>query len=909
MALVNPDITNGEFDLQLTSGSTVIPLVMCDNSGNRNPLAFTRNPVRRSSLKMYSDQQRYADLEPPWTPVAQTDWSGGRGSKDFDKDASMYYDGYQVNTTRVGEIILGPKPISISLGEMVEMSNTLYTPISPMAYAAYFLDALSNASLYIKYSYAATKDISVKDITVILNRVSAAPTSGKLYLGLAVGGGGVTYSENYVDLTKVPQAVANYYRFVFTSPINVSNGQSFDLIFKSVNLTTTERIDVRAYRSNDEPAAGGYSWGTDGVNYTPAGWGYKFYWLMTNSGVKRNKPHFFEYKGALYYVLQNNDGSSSRLYLNGDHGLAKTGATTNTITIKGKATWTLNEAAGCIAVIVQGAGSNQPQNWRVIIGNTATSSGETALTFSDEWDIAPAENDVIAIVASEKFTEIKGTDGKTFDDAYNAVVTDVLSVNGLVYFACGDAATLIRMYAYNNAGVWTYNWSDHTASSYTDGSVEEDTTHAKFTYLAYMSDQTGTYIVGARGGYPSYIKRAKAIDGTGWTGSGESILAWGDAVNVGNLYERITGLEVYGEFGNLHIMKEGSVYELYDGRPVEIAIREMRNTLDYRNGKAHCVKGVYLYFSWHDTLLRYYNGMLDTIGPDRAEVAIPTENRRGYFSALAPYAGQLLASVDAGIDGVSSVLAYNDRGWCELYRGTMGERIQNLYIQSIPGNAVDRLWVAEGNKLSWLPLSVDPYNHPKDAYNPYQFVQSGNIISSWFYLGLQDIDKLYNALKLVSENCDSTYTMTAQYQTDDDQNWYDIPGTYDAFSKSLGLASSPSVTGKRLRYQLTLNGDGAGTPRVLAAVLDTITRLPNKYRTTVTCRLDLGAEDDYATALAKFNAISGLQDLATPVTVQSVVDMLDGTTAFVDGLTPRIMKMSGKNNRPSYLCQFELIEV
>lgn len=96
-------------DLILSSGGVSVPLILCDRAGKRNPLSFTRAPINRGSLKMYSGTQKYADLEPPWTPVAQSDWSGGRGSKDFDNDESMYYDGYNVNTVRPGEIILGPK--------------------------------------------------------------------------------------------------------------------------------------------------------------------------------------------------------------------------------------------------------------------------------------------------------------------------------------------------------------------------------------------------------------------------------------------------------------------------------------------------------------------------------------------------------------------------------------------------------------------------------------------------------------------------------------------------------------------------------------------------------------------------------------------------------------------------------
>jgi len=895
MAVVDPDILNSEYDLQLTSGATVIPLRMCDSRGNRSALAFTRDPVRRSSLKMYSDQQKYSDLEPPWTPISQTDWSGGRGSKDFDKDASMYYDGYQVNTIRPGEIILGPKPTICVQSPL--MSNTADSTEGAVGSESTWDRAL------VAFKFTATESITVKKIYLSLRKTSTAIWSMRVGLAAVSSGepGAVTYSD-YVG-GGISQSGLETVVFTISAGFAITSSTSYFLVFDVYavpDLSPGQYLYFLESTTTD-----------DYFTYSGSAWAQRTdadvpYFSMSEDGIKSNKGNFFEYKGALYMVSTVNDATDSKLYLNGDHGLAKTGATTTSITLKGNISWALSAHVGCLLRIFSGTGTNQPEVTRTITASAASTGGgpyETVLTV-DAFDVAPAENDVIAIIASDDWTELTA-----FNTNYAARVTDVLPVNGAVYFATGDSATLIRMYTYNNAGAWTYNYSDHTASSYSAGSVEEDTTNAKFTYLGYMTDETGTYVVGARGGYPAYIKKAAAIDYTAMAGSGESALSWGDAINIGDLGERITGLEMYGEFGNLHILKESSIYYLYDGVPQMVNVREMENTLDPRNGRAHCVKGVYLYISWHNTLLRYYNGMLDTVGPNKAEVAIPTGNRAGDFSALTSFPGIVIGAVDGGRNGVSTVLAYNDFGWCELYRATLGERIQALHVQSIPGNYVDRLWVTAGEKILWLPMSEDPYNHPSSTYGSYKFCLSGEIISPWYYLGLQDIVKLYNSLRVVAENCDSTYSITASYQVDTDSSWTTITGTYDQFAEELDLAATPSVTGKRMRYKLELAGDTDGTPRVLATVLDTITRLPNKYITTVT--VDLGIDDtyDYASSLLKFNALTGLQNLATPVTVESRVDMLDGMTAFVDGLTPRIIGLQDTNEKPRYLAQFSLIEI
>jgi len=586
--------------------------------------------------------------------------------------------------------------------------------------------------------------------------------------------------------------------------------------------------------------------------------------------------------------------------LNGDHGLAKTGATTTGVTIKGQASWATDEAIGCICVIVSGTGSSQPQNWRVITDSVATSSSETALTFSDPWDIAPAENDVLAIIASNKFTEIAG-----FDTAYNVVVTDVLSINGAVYFACGDTEVLKRVIAFNSGGTWTYHYSGSTAG--------QDAETGAFTFLAFSAGR----IWGAKGGYPATVAYATAVDYTGYTGT-ETVLTFGTAQVVGDQYERITGLERYAEaWQNLMVaLKEGSMHRWREGTWEEFDIRQMGATRDRRNGAAHCVQDTYLYMSWHNTVLRYYNGLLDGVGPDKAEVAVPTSDRFGYFSALVGYPGMLIGAVDAGSAGVSNVIAYNDRGWCELYRGTLGERIQNLYIQSIPGNAVDRLWICEGNNIIWLPLSTDPFNHPADTYNGYKFATEGTLITAYHYVELQEVDKLYYAMRTICEGAGTDETVTLAYRLDNATSWTDVTGTIDTFSEELELATTPSVVGKRIQFKFTLKSvDGNATPRILAMVHEAMPRIQTRHAATLTFRIAdkdfnlLGKPDDYTDHNLKMNALDTMKASATPVYVTSVATPLNGRYAWVENVTLNPDKIVLETGEEAYMGQMMLVEI
>lgn len=657
------------------------------------------------------------------------------------------------------------------------------------------------------------------------------------------------------------------------------------------------------------------------------------YWTSTNGttwtlGTDTECPYFkatvattktkwklFEYKGALYAVSVNDDASTSKLYINGDQGVVKTGGSvTSVIADSGVKTWAADEAIGSILKIVSGAGAAQPQPWRPITDNAATNAGETTFTVDPAFDIAPAAGDIFVILASDDWTEVTGFDAnyKTATSGIVPRVTDVLPINGCVYFAMGDGQVLTRMFAYSNAGAWTYDYSDF--GTYSAGSVAET---GAFTHLKYGTDQTGSYIFGAKGGYPSTVAKAPAVDYSAASPS-PAALVFAAAENVGDLYEQITGLETYGEYGNLYAFKEGSLWFRVDGKWYKTDIREMENTRDNRNGRAHLVHGKYMYFAWHNTVERFIEGYLDGVGPDKEEVGTPTENRAGHFSCLVGYPGLVIGSIDAGTTGYSSVVVFNGSGWCEWYAAAQGARIQNLYVQSIPGNTVDRLWISAGADINWLPLSIDPFNHPDSSY---YFSDSGHLITSWFYLGLQDVDKLFNSMKLVVENTNATVgaeeRVSLAYQVDNDTTWTDVTGYYDTFSEEIDLATTPSVKGKRIRFKFSLSShDGANTPRIQASVLEAAVRVPSKYTTNIMARLEDddiqrdGAPDAVRLAITKFNNLTTLQGLAVPVLIESSLEMLDGKYAFVDDVTPVPLAVNDKEGKKNkYAVTLRLIEV
>ena len=53
---MNPNDDRAPYHLELTDGVNTVGLVLCDRSGTEDPRAFSRSPIPRSSLKIYTGE-------------------------------------------------------------------------------------------------------------------------------------------------------------------------------------------------------------------------------------------------------------------------------------------------------------------------------------------------------------------------------------------------------------------------------------------------------------------------------------------------------------------------------------------------------------------------------------------------------------------------------------------------------------------------------------------------------------------------------------------------------------------------------------------------------------------------------------------------------------------------------------
>lgn len=112
---VGPADPRQTHDISLSDGLITLYLRLANGQGEPEPLSWREDPAPRTALQIRTGDPSYSNYELPYTPITQKDFGGGRGSADFERDATRYYHGAGVDTRR-GDLILAPQ---VSAGQAV----------------------------------------------------------------------------------------------------------------------------------------------------------------------------------------------------------------------------------------------------------------------------------------------------------------------------------------------------------------------------------------------------------------------------------------------------------------------------------------------------------------------------------------------------------------------------------------------------------------------------------------------------------------------------------------------------------------------------------------------------------------------------------------------------------------------
>lgn len=796
--LASPIIPDPTHHVVLTDRNGVtVGLIMVDTKGQISPY-FRVTPVQRTALKTTSGSDSYDSLQYPYNPIVQDDWSGGMNNLDFERDTTKFFDSNRMRTSRTNKAFHGPQ----------EQYTKGYRSQDYSVPGNVNFHALTDSSRFIAKKFTASASYTAALIHLNI-RKKGKPEDMTIDF-YSDNAGQINALLSSITLTKdrLPDILSEWLSETVSQLL--ANGTPYWIVLSaSANDTSDNHWELAVKPSANttyESSVGG-AWG----NWSAAS--YDLYFHITDADTEKYCK-FFEYKQQQYKVVSGVSGAP-KVYMNGDRGAADSNSGALTKLKDASKSWTTNAWAGCVVVITDGPGKTEREPFRVITSNTASE-----LAVSPAWNVEHTTSTEYIIVASDTWREITG-------HGMTVPVTDVLvSTQGVVYFCLGDANKIKRHREWNNGGTWQENtateWADEgNAASYATFMVYKPQNND--IVIAKNSNSAGVAVVTTE----VMSNASPPVWGTD--------LTWAAAVPIGDIYERITGLEVYPDDGGVEAVK---VYKTSlpwvlptSGGAYPINLREMKVTRSVKNGRAHEIHNVYEYFSLGNGVTRYYGGNFEEVGPSSSGEGLPVE-RQGAIVSIVGYPGKVFIIVDGGSTGYSSLLMRDGSGYHEHYRAPLGQRLLGAGFQPVPGVTLDRLWLWQGNNVIWLPFPSDTTNELDDPN--YLYTHEASIVMSRYHAGLFDVQKMVRIIKLQTENLvKDVCWIEMDYRLNENTAWTTI-GTIFTTSptQEIDLIDNFGMAGKRIQLRLrTYTTNASLTPILLAIIVEAVmrNRIKNQY--------------------------------------------------------------------------------
>ncbi|MFA5378408.1 MAG: hypothetical protein WC455_21820 [Dehalococcoidia bacterium] len=772
-----------------------VGLILTNQRGKADPKAITRDPIDRLAMKQSTGNQKYDDMERPWSPVAQDDHSGGRGNEDFDVDVTRFWDAMNVST---------------AFGRMFLTGQPTYTTGYRNAYgnlpgSLKWQGLIDNSTPYIANKYTETASYNTRYVYLYVRRrgTPANPLTVE-FCSTNSGVPGSVLKTMTITTTTINDIIAMNPRVDMTSQA-VTSGTTYWVKAYSTGGTSTDHweIGVKTGALTSKTSKDNTTW----VNTT-----FDMYFRVTDTDTEFTAKKF-QYRYC-EYMYHNFDGAAPKLYINGDRGVADANTGALSTLVDATKAWVADEFVGCFVKIISGLGNAERTNYRLITANTPT-----ALTVTPDWKITHDTTTEYVILGQNNWRELTG-------HGLTVPVTDYMIVNNILYMCQGDDVALRRYQCLQATGAFSETWA-------------ADSTN-KACFLKSVRESGGLY-----------VWRVNNKDATGDVSASRSdVKPWGTDLSFGTA---LTMKDQWGKANSaieydskLWIIREGTVNACTGTTMEEVKLTELRTMAESTNGVAVLTHNVYLYFNLGAGLERYLNGSLDDVGANRDD-GLPAD-RQGIVSALVGYPGRYFAAIDGGTSNYSSILMNNGTGWHDVYCAPIkGLRILSLDYQAIPGTALDRLWVQVGSDIIWLPFPSLTINPTKDSN--YRFQHEGYFISGWIYCGMFDAYKLFNSLKLQAENLSDTVKIEADYQTNTETVWHPLSEAFIESPFQECKFSYPfGVNGKRMRFRLRpMTEDNTISPVIKATVVDSVSIVTIKFGYGMVYRtsgVDINGSDD-----------------------------------------------------------------
>lgn len=490
----SPTSTEPTSHVSFTDGTNTVELVLYNSFGGRDHKAIKRFPLVESALKIVEGESRYSDDEIP--TISQEDFSGGRGNEIFEKDRSRFYDSWRMNTQREG-VVLGAREIYTD-GDWRTHENYLpgsgWSNANHYNYGVYFRSLLTTKRfLAMPFTAAHTYSSTAANVELWL-KYHGTPSAITIAVYSNVGGspGSAIWSETISISSLDEENVSQLYLHDVDSPFSLTSSTAYWFV-----VYGNSGDDSSNYW---EVGVGGATLGkysSDGSSWSSGSYSNPYFRISADD--THFTPHFFEYKGQLYFATQNHDGTTAKLYMNGFRGAADDPSPNKDRLVDAAQSFGLFYDGVCKFV------AGDPSALENVPWRRCTIINSTTLQMDRTWETWADDMDEYVILGTDVWSEIGDSLGK-----FTTPVKDVAVGNGIVFFAQAGGDTVAHR-EFNNYGTWQ---SDTDCWKYAGG-------HAHYIEMLndlergptlWMARNPNAYSGAFRTDYKSWIMRARLPD-------------------------------------------------------------------------------------------------------------------------------------------------------------------------------------------------------------------------------------------------------------------------------------------------------------------------------------------------------------------------------------------------------------
>ena len=240
-----------------------------------------------------------------------------------------------------------------------------------------------------------------------------------------------------------------------------------------------------------------------------------------------------------------------------------------------------------------------------------------------------------------------------------------------------------------------------------------------------------------------------------------------DAIQVGPGDIPIVNMISYG--GQLYVAREDGIWIIGDNNEARLFMDFSRER-HADNFRTMAVFQGQLYFSVRQNLNRWAGSTIIQVTPPRYSETFPYHTY-GEYKNLTPRGPFLYCTARDNEDTWhESLLCYDGVGWHKLRDLATESYVVNAFDLS---TTTDRMWLnytGTATTTGYIPLQ----SLSELPYASYDVTGNHYLYTSKFHAGFIDVDKVFKRIKVRTNNCSATQTISVDYQVDDSGDWVNL---------------------------------------------------------------------------------------------------------------------------------------